>query len=88
MVMQDEAVQPCRPADAERHTGYKVGGTSPFGTRKLLPVYAERSIFDLVRIYINGGRRGYLVCIAPVVLTRIVDATPVDAATTNQQTAT
>ena len=51
-------------------------------------MYAERSIFGLDRIYINGDRRGYLVCIAPVVLTRIVDATPVDAATTNQQTAT
>jgi Cys-tRNA(Pro) deacylase len=83
-----KAVQPCRPADAERHTGYKVGGTSPFGTRKRVPVFAERSIFSLDRIYINGGRRGYLVCIAPAILTRILDAAPVDAATTNQQTAT
>ena len=76
-----KAVQPCRPADAERHTGYKVGGTSPFGTRKQLPVYAERSIFDLDRIYINGGRRGYLVCISPAVLTRVLNAVAVDAAT-------
>jgi Cys-tRNA(Pro) deacylase len=75
-----KAVQPCRPADAERHTGYKVGGTSPFGTRKRLPIYAERSIFALDRIYINGGRRGYLICIVPAVLTRILNAVAVDAA--------
>ena len=76
-----KAVQPCRPVDAERHTGYKVGGTSPFGTRKRLPIYAERSIFALDRIYINGGRRGYLICIAPSVLTRLLNAVAVDAAT-------
>ena len=78
-----KAVQPCHPADAERHTGYRVGGTSPFGTRKRLRVYAERSIFDLDRIYINGGRRGYLVRIDPGVITSILDAVPVDAAADN-----
>ncbi|HEX6414683.1 MAG TPA: aminoacyl-tRNA deacylase [Burkholderiales bacterium] len=53
-------IEPCKPEVAQRHTGYQVGGTSPFGTRKPLPIYAERSIFDLPEIYINGGRRGLL----------------------------
>ena len=53
-----KTVKPCAPDVAERHTGYQVGGTSPFGTRKPLPVYVERSILDLERVYINGGRRG------------------------------
>ncbi|MGE0040985.1 MAG: Cys-tRNA(Pro) deacylase [Vicinamibacterales bacterium] len=73
-------VAPCDPATAQKHTGYLVGGTSPFGTRKALPVYVERSILDLPQIYINGGRRGLLVRIAPDVLVRVLDATPVDAA--------
>ena len=60
-----KAVEPCDPAVAQRHTGYAVGGTSPFGTRKPLPVFVERSVLDLERIYINGGRRGLLVCVAP-----------------------
>ena len=68
------------PDDAQRHTGYAVGGTSPFGTRKRLPVYVERSILDLPTIYINGGRRGLLVGIAPSELARVLGATPVDAA--------
>jgi Cys-tRNA(Pro) deacylase len=75
-----KTIVPSGPDDAQRHTGYAVGGTSPFGTRKRLPVYVERSILDLPAIYINGGRRGLLVGIAPSELTRVLDATPVDAA--------
>ena len=75
-----KSVQPCTPADAQRHTGYLVGGTSPFGTRKALPVYVEASALELPRILINGGRRGYLVGIAPRVLTDLLDATPVRCA--------
>jgi Cys-tRNA(Pro) deacylase len=58
-------VEPCKPEVAQRHSGYQVGGTSPFGTRKKLPVYLERSILELPQIYINGGRRGFLVRISP-----------------------
>jgi Cys-tRNA(Pro) deacylase len=58
-------IEPCKPDVAQRHSGYQVGGTSPFGTRKRLPVYLERSILDLSKIYINGGRRGFLVGMAP-----------------------
>ena len=76
-----KSVQPCAPADAERRTGYRVGGTSPFGTRSPLKVYAEASILELPRICINGGRRGYLVGIGPRVLTELVDAEPVHCAT-------
>jgi Cys-tRNA(Pro) deacylase len=63
-------VEPCKPEVAQRHTGYQVGGTSPFGTRKAMPVYMERSILDLERIYINGGRRGFLVRLAPPEIVR------------------
>ncbi|MCC7032427.1 MAG: Cys-tRNA(Pro) deacylase [Acidobacteria bacterium] len=73
-------VAPCDPAVAERHTGYQVGGTSPFGTRKAVPVYVERSILELPRIYINGGRRGLLVAMAPADLVRALSPTPVEAA--------
>ena len=73
-------VEPCKPDVAQRHSGYMVGGTSPFGTRKRMPVYVERSVLDLPRIYINGGRRGYLVGISPAVLTTFVQAQPVDCA--------
>jgi Cys-tRNA(Pro) deacylase len=55
-----KSIEPCRPEVAQRHTGYQVGGTSPFGTRKALPVYMERSITELAAIYVNGGRRGLL----------------------------
>jgi Cys-tRNA(Pro) deacylase len=75
-----KTVEPCDPAVAQRHTGYAVGGTSPFGTRKPLPVYVERSVLDLDRIYINGGRRGLLVSIAPSELIRVLAAKPVEAA--------
>jgi Cys-tRNA(Pro) deacylase len=73
-------IEPCTPEVAQRHSGYQVGGTSPFGTRKPLPVYVERSVLGLERIYINGGRRGYLVGIAPAVLTAQLHAQPVDCA--------
>jgi len=61
----DKTITPCDPQTAQKHTGYMVGGTSPFGTRKSMPVYAEKTIFDLPRIYINGGKRGFLVSMAP-----------------------
>jgi len=73
-------IEPCRPEVAQRHSGYQVGGTSPFGFRKAVPLYVEASILDLPRIYINGGRRGYLVGIEPEVLTRVLQARPVQAA--------
>ena len=73
-------VEPCTPEAANRHTGYLVGGTSPFGTRKRLPVYIEKSVLGQEKIYINGGRRGYLVGIAPAVLVRLLDAKPVEVA--------
>jgi len=73
-------IEPCTPEVAQRHTGYQVGGTSPFGTRKPLPVYMERSILDLPVVYINGGRRGYLVSLPPAVLTERLGAQPVDCA--------
>jgi Cys-tRNA(Pro) deacylase len=75
-----KAVQPCEPAVAQRHTGYMVGGTSPFGTRKPLPVYVERSILDLPRVYLNGGRRGLLVGLMPSEITRTLEATSVNVA--------
>lgn len=73
-------IDACQPEVAQRHSGYQIGGTSPFGTRKPLPVYVERSALELERIYINGGRRGYLVGIDPVVLVRELKATPVECA--------
>ena len=76
----EKTIQPCDPAVAQRHTGYMVGGTSPFGTRKPLPVYVERTILDLPFIFINGGARGLLVRLAPAVLTQILGAVPVDVA--------
>jgi Cys-tRNA(Pro) deacylase len=76
-----KSVAPCAPAVADRHSGYQVGGTSPFGTRRPMPVYMERSIAALPRIYINGGKRGYLVGLAPADLERVLHPTLVDAAT-------
>ena len=73
-------IEPCAVEVAQRHTGYQVGGTSPFGTRKPMPVYVERSVLDLQQIYINGGRRGYLVGVDAAVLTRHLGAQPVDVA--------
>ena len=73
-------VEPSKPEVAERHTGYRVGGTSPFGTRKALEIFLERSVLSLPLIYINGGRRGYLVGIDPRVLVDLLKAQPVDCA--------
>lgn len=73
-------VEPCKPEVAERHTGYQVGGTSPFGARKTMPVYVERTILELPAIYINGGNRGLLVQISPHVLTELLGAQPVECA--------
>jgi Cys-tRNA(Pro) deacylase len=73
-------VEPCKPEVAQRHSGYQVGGTSPFGTRKKLPVYLERSVLALPRVYINGGRRGFLVGIAPAELERTLAPKLVDVA--------
>ncbi len=75
-----KSVRPCRPEAAERATGYRVGGTSPFGTRTALPAYVERTILDLERIWINGGKRGFLVEIAPGDLVRLLKPEAVDAA--------
>ena len=75
-----KSVEPCKPDVAQRHSGYLVGGTSPFGTRKAMPVYVQASVLDLPRICINGGRRGYLVGLAPQVLVELLGARPVDCA--------
>jgi Cys-tRNA(Pro) deacylase len=75
-----KSVEPCKPEVAQRHSGFMVGGTSPFGTRKAMPVYVEASVLALERICINGGRRGYLVGIAPAVLTELLGAKPVSCA--------
>ncbi|MEP7181895.1 MAG: Cys-tRNA(Pro) deacylase [Betaproteobacteria bacterium] len=75
-----KSVTPCAPAVADRHSGYQVGGTSPFGTRRAMPVYMERTIADLPRIYVNGGRRGYLVGMTPAELIRVLQPVPVDIA--------
>ncbi|MGE0862759.1 MAG: Cys-tRNA(Pro) deacylase [Vicinamibacterales bacterium] len=75
-----KTVTPCAPDVAQKHSGYLVGGTSPFGTRKQMPVYMERTIAALDRIYINGGRRGFLIALAPADLVRALAPTPVDAA--------
>ena len=75
-----KSVEPCKPEVANRHSGYLVGGTSPFGTKRKMPVYIEETILALPRIAINGGRRGYLVQLAPEVCTRLLDARPVHCA--------
>jgi Cys-tRNA(Pro) deacylase len=75
-----KSVEPCTPDAAERASGYQVGGTSPFATRKAMPVYVEATILEFDRICINGGRRGYLVGIAPGVLTGLLGAKPVACA--------
>ena len=75
-----KSVEPCTPEVAQRHSGYQVGGTSPFGLRKALPVYAEASVLMLPRICINGGRRGFLVGIAPQVLSELLGAKAVHCA--------
>lgn len=73
-------IEPCRADVAQRHSGYQVGGTSPFGTRKALPVYMERTILELPQVYINGGRRGFLVRIRTEDLRKVLQPVLVDAA--------
>lgn len=75
-----KSVEPCKPEVATRHSGYQVGGTSPFGCKKNMPVYVEQGILALEKIYINGGRRGYLVGMAPTVLTQLLQAVAVNCA--------
>jgi Cys-tRNA(Pro) deacylase len=75
-----KSVEPCKPETAQRHSGYLIGGTSPFGTRKAMRVFVEASVLGLPRVYINGGRRGYLVGIAPQVLIDALGAQPVHCA--------
>lgn len=75
-----KSVEPCKPEVANRHSGYLVGGTSPFGMRRTMPVYVERTVLALPRIWINGGRRGFLIGIDPKVLTDVLAARPVDCA--------
>ncbi len=75
-----KSVEPCKPEVAQRHSGFLVGGTSPFGTKKAMPVYVEAGVLELPRILINGGRRGFLVGIEPAVLTRLLEAKPVHCA--------
>ncbi len=79
-----KGIQPCAPAVADRHSGYQVGGTSPFGTRRKMPVYLERTIADLPLLYINGGKRGYLVGMTPADLIRVLQPTLVEAATASE----
>ncbi len=75
-----KSVEPCKPEVAQRHSGYLVGGTSPFGLRKAMPVFVEESVLALPKIYINGGRRGFLVGIDPAVLVDVLRARPVQCA--------
>ncbi len=75
-----KSVEPCAPEVANRHSGYLVGGTSPFGTRRSMPVYIEATILDLPKILINGGRRGYLVGLEPRVCVDLLGARPVQCA--------
>jgi Cys-tRNA(Pro) deacylase len=77
-----KSVGPCKPEVADRHSGYQVGGTSPFGLKRAMPIYMERTIAELPQIYINGGARGFLVAIAPSELVRVLAPVLVDVATT------
>jgi len=75
-----KSIQPCKPDIANKHSGYLVGGTSPFGTKKAMPVYAEATIFDLDAIYLNGGSRGFLVGLAPKDLDKVLKVNRVSVA--------
>ena len=79
-MLQVKSIQPCDPEVANRHTGYLVGGTSPFGTRKPLPIYVESTVLDLPRIFINAGKRGLLAEMAPAELKRVLKPIPVHVA--------
>jgi len=74
-----KTIAPCAPAVADRHSGYQVGGTSPFGTRRAMPVYMQRTIAELPYLYVNGGKRGYLVGMTPGDLMRVLQPELVDA---------
>ena len=75
-----KSIRPCAPDAAERHSGYMVGGTSPFGLRKPMPVYVEGTILELPKIYVNGGKRGFIVGLEPKDLVRLLEPTPVRVA--------
>ena len=75
-----KSVSPCAPEVADRHSGYQVGGTSPFGTRKKMPIYMQKTILDLDSVFINGGGKGFLVCLAPSEIMRVLEPTLVDVA--------
>ena len=75
-----KSIQPCAPETAERHSGYMVGGTSPFGLRKAMPIYVEQTILELPRIYINGGKRGFLVGLDPKELAKVLTSAAVRVA--------
>jgi Cys-tRNA(Pro) deacylase len=79
--VKHKSVAPCAPEVADRHSGYQVGGTSPFGLKRAMPVYCEKSIGDLQRVYINGGARGFLVRISAPDLLRVLQPTLVEVAT-------
>lgn len=79
-LLQVKSIQPCKPEVARNHSGYQVGGTSPFGLKKPLPIYAEESIFELSRLYINGGQRGLLVSMIPQTLESLLNPIRVNAA--------
>ena len=78
--MSVKAIEPCKPEVAQRHSGYLVGGTSPFGLKKVMPVCVEAGVLELPRIFINGGRRGFLVGLPPQVLVDLLGAKPVRCA--------
>ena len=80
-----KTITPCDPAIADRHSGYQVGGTSPFGTRRKMPVFMQQTIVDVPRVYINGGRRGYLVGLAPADIVRVLAPTLVDIAQSSSE---
>jgi Cys-tRNA(Pro) deacylase len=73
-------IEPCLPDVAQRHSGYQIGGTSPFATRKSMPIYLEQTVLDLPKVYVNGGRRGYLVGMAPSELARVLKPVLVEVA--------
>ncbi len=75
-----KSIEPCPPAIADKHSGYQVGGTSPFGTRQAMPVYMEASIAELQRIFLNGGKRGYLIGVDPAEVVRVLQPTLVNVA--------
>lgn len=80
-VLGKKSIEPCKPEVANKHSGYVVGGTSPFGTKRVMPVYMEASIEALARIYVNGGKRGFLVAMAPSELVRVLAPVRVNVAT-------